>query len=72
MAPSWLCSHLSQQSPPQISRTVDPQWHWLQMLSRCQLGTKALSLRAWLAVLEGGPGWWPLWSPYLEQLSSSC
>lgn len=73
LAPTWPGSCLSQQSPPQTSRVMDPPVGLGSICSAdARPGTKAPSPRAWLAVLEGDPGWQPSLSPCLEQLSDSC
>lgn len=66
-------SLLSQHSPTQDLQSCGaPVARGSRCLADARPGTKAPSLRAWLAVLEGDPGCQPFLSPYLEQLSGSC
>lgn len=68
-----LVTALSQHNPTQDLQSYGAL---VAQGSRCSAdarpGTEAPSLKAWLAVLEGDPGWQPFLSPYLEQLSGSC
>lgn len=70
MAPSWL-SQAPHTHPQDLQSCGPPVTLGSGCWADARTGTEAPPPRAWLAILEGDPGWWPFLSPRVEQLSGS-